>query len=543
MRRLRLTGIVLLSVMLGLACTKKSTTAPTAVAAKTSASATQSAILNFHLNFDPEYLDPGLISEDAGNQIAQALYEGLVQHRAEDLTIEPALAERWEQSEDQRSYLFHLRPGIRWSDGTPITAHDFVFAWERVLNPATASKTAFLLYHIKNGRPYNQGKLTDAKQLGVQAIDDTTLQVTLENPTPFFMQLILNPAFLPVPRHVVAKHGADWVKPAHFVTGGPFLLQEWTPYKWIRVAKNTKYWAAERVHLDQIVFHIVEDQETSLKMYDAGTLDIIWQAPPAKIAALKARPDFIVAPYASVYYYHINVEAPPMQQQALRQALGLAIDRQILTKQFLHDVQVASPNMVPVGIAGYPYAEGLAFNPERARAVLKEAGVDPAKLPTITVQYNTLDLHKTIAEVLQQMWKQHLGITVQLQNQEWKTLIKTYNTRQYQLGRYGWVADYVDPNSFLEIWMSDSTENHTGWANADYDRLMHAAAREADPQQRFARLAEAERILLREAPVLPLFTHARTYLLKPQVKGYYPTLRNTHPFKYVWIEAPTSAQR
>lgn len=502
---------------------------------------TATRFLRFQNLSEPEYIDPGLASGNVETNILLALFEGLVQYNPKGGEPLPGIAERWTLSPDKKVYTFHLRKGVKWNDGHPVVAQDFVYSWERVLNPKTAAKYAFALYYIKNAHPYNTGKLTDPSQLGFKALDDSTLQVTLENPTPFFLELLCYTSFRPVPKWVVEKHGPRWTQPENIVTNGPFKLKSWTPYKELTVVKDPNYWDAAQVKLAGIVFYPVEDKDTALKMYETGEIDVAWELPAANIPTLMSREDFVKAPYIATYFYRLNVTKPPLNDKRVRQALSHAIDRKTLCEAYLQKTEMPHSGLVPLGMEGYSNVPGLELNVEKAKQLLAEAGYpDPSQLPPITIHYNTDDRHKLVAQVVQQMWKKHLGINVQLWNEEWKSYLKTQNMLGYQISRSGWIGDYPDPTTFLDMFASDSTINHTGWKNANFDALLKKAAQELNTQKRFETLRQAEALILEEAPVIPFYTYTKMYLIKPYVKGFWSNLQDIHPSKWIYLEGDSA---
>lgn len=499
--------------------------------------------LRFQNIAEPEYIDPGLSSGNVETNIALALFEGLVQYNPKGGEPLPGVAERWTISGDQKVYTFYLRKTARWSDGKPVTAHDFGYAWERVLNPKTAAKYAFAHYYIKNAHAYNTGKISDPKQLGFKTLDDHTFQVTLENPTPFFLELLCYTSFKPVPKWAVEQFGPKWTLPKNIVSNGPFKMTSWTPYKELTVVKDLNYWDAAQVKLAGIIFYPVEDKDTALKMYDAGEIDVAWELPATLIPSLMNRKDFVKSPYIATYFYRVNVTKPPLNDKRIRQALSYAIDRKTLCDQFLQKTEMPHSGLVPLGLQGYAPVTGLEFNVAKAKQLLAEAGYsDPSQLPPITIHYNTDDRHKLVAQVVQQMWKKNLGIHVQLWNEEWKSYLKTQNMMNYQVSRSGWIGDYPDPTTFLDMFTTNSTINQTGWKNAGFDFLLQKAAQELNPQKRFETLRQAEAVILEESPVIPFYTYSKMYLIKPYVKGFYPNLQDIHPYKWVYLEGNSATK-
>ncbi len=499
--------------------------------------------LNFHNWNEPEYLDPSMVAGRYESSIARNIFEGLVQHDPKDTSPHPAGAERWTISSDGLVYTFFLRKAARWTDGKPVTAHDYVYAWERALNPKTGSRYAFALYHVKNGHAYNTGKLTDPAQLGMRAKDDYTLEVTLEHPAPYLIGFLCYPAFFPVPRWAVEQHGAKWTLPEHIVTNGPFMMKTWVPYKEILTVKSPTYWNAAQVKLPGVRYLPVEDKETALKMYEAGELDVLWELPTAKLQQLMKRPDYVGARWNTADYLRVNVTKPPFNDVRVRQALAMAIDRETLVNQYMQRTKLPAQSLVPAGMPGYTPAHGHGFNPTRAKQLLAEAGfTDPSTFPAFEIHYNTDEENQLLAQVLQQMWKQHLGLTVRLHNEEWKSYTKTQQLLHYDVSRAGWVGDYNDPHTYLELFTSESSINMTGWKNAEYDALIAKSTMERDPARRFGYLQQAESLLLNEAPVIPVYVEILHMLVKPYVKGFYGNLMDVHPFQGVTINKAVTAQ-
>lgn len=518
----------------GVGC-KRGEKAATAPAQKAATSATR--YLNYHNWNEPEYLDPGMVSGKYESNIVRNVFEGLVAHNAKDASPEPAGAERWTVSADGLVYTFFLRKAAQWTDGKPVTAHDYVYSWERVLNPKTGSRYAFALYHFKNGQAYNTGKITDPQQLGFRAIDDYTLEVTLDHPAPYIIGFLCYPSFFPAPKWAIEKHGPKWTLPENIVSNGPFMVTKWVPHQEILAVKNPTYWNVASMTLAGVRYLPVEDKETALKMYEAGELDILSELPVPKIPSLKAHPDYVAAVWNNIDYLKVNVTKPPFNDVRVRQALSMAIDRDTLVNKYMQGISRPSTSYVPTGMKDYEPATGWGFDPVRAKALFAEAGyADPSKFPTFELLYNTAEENLLLATVLQQMWKQHLGITVQLHNEEWKSYMKTQAQLDYQVSRAGWVGDYSDPHTFLEMYTSDSTIGHTGWKNAEYDGLVTKSMHEQDPVQRFAIMRLAEAVLLREAPIIPTYVKTLHMLVKPTVKGFYGNLIDVHPMQAVTLD-------
>lgn len=499
---------------------------------------------NYSAGGEPEYLDPALVSDNVSTGIALSLFEGLLAPDPKGGAPRPGVAKSWETSADRRTYTFHLRENARWSNGDPVTAQDFVYSWTRVLDPTTASSYVFIMYPIKNAKAYYEGTLKDRSQLGFKALDSHTLQVKLENPTPYFIELVSYVTLNPVHQATVEAHGPRWVHPEHMVSNGPFKMTEWSPNKQITVVKNEHYWDASSVRIPGIHFLAVEDRDTALKMYDSGQLDVLWNPPESKVPSLMSRPDFEFTPLLATYYYEINTLRPVFQDPRIRRALSYAINRRELCEKYLQKTKLPSVTLVPPYISGYKSPQGVGFDPEKAKKLLAEAGyTDPKTFPTISITYNTQESHKLIAQVIQSMWKNHLGINVTLQNEEFKSFLKTMRTKNFDIGRSGWAGDYADPNTFMEIYLSDSSQNQAGWKNDTYDQLVTMAWSEADTQKRIQYFQDAEKILLNEAPLIPLYTNTMAYLVQPYVSGYYPNPKDVHDFKGISLDENLLAKK
>jgi oligopeptide transport system substrate-binding protein len=445
------------------------------------------------------------------------------------------MAERWAVSEDGLVYTFYLRKA-RWSNKDEVTADDFVYSWERVLNPGTASDYAYQLYYLKNARDYNSGKIKDFNQVGVQALDKLTLQVTLEKPTIYFLELTSFDTLMPVNKRCIEEHGNQWTRPGKIVTNGPFLLKEWKPYQEIVMVKNPDYWDNENVKLDAIVAVSIEDNDTGLKMYLAGETDWIRGIPLAQLEVMKTRPDYYAMPILATYFYRFNITKPPFNDLKVRQAFNLAVDKEALVQYVTKAGQIPAGTFVPPNIPGYNAPGGAGFNPDEAKRLLAGAGFpDGDGFPRVELLYNTSEGHRKIAEVLQEMWKKTLGVEIELVNKEWKVYLKDVSTLNYSISRAGWVGDYADPDTFLNMFVTGGGNNNTGWADPVYDELIKRAAETTDQAKRMEIFKEAESILLKEMPVLPIYFYVNTGLIRPKVKGFFHNPRDVHPFKDIYL--------
>lgn len=481
----------------------------------------EEADFRFQITADPPSLDWSLATDHVSADILFNLMEGLVQYD-EELNPIPALAERWEISPDGKQYTFHLRKGVLWSDGKPLTAHDFVSSWERLLNPKTASDYAYFLYDIVSAKEYNSSKLTDFKQVGVHAKDDQTLIVNLWHPASYFITI---PAFwvtFPQRKDVIEKYGDKWATPEHIVILGPFRLQAWQHDYKVVLEANPLYYG-KKPKIKTATAYVVNEDSTALSLYETNKLELLRRIPSVVISKYKDKPDYINAPYLRGYYYGFHTRKKPFDDIRVRKAFALAIDR----TQFptiLGGGQIPLYSWVPKGMLGYAENIGLKYDPETARKLLAEAGYPNGKnFPKVVMAYDTRDDNKVIAENLESQWKGTLGVEVDIENSEWKVHLKMLETDPPHLWRLGWGADFPDPDNFLNLFTSYSGNNFTHWAHPGYDKLIETAAKEPNPQKRVVNYNEAQKILTeQEHPIIPLFMEAQNLLLKPYVKGFRP---------------------
>jgi oligopeptide transport system substrate-binding protein len=499
---------------------------------------TEEQVFRINNLVEPESLDPAVPTGIFEQRILSNLFEGLTTTDPKDLSPRPGMAAAWTISKDGLVYTFRLRDA-HWTDGKPVTAHDFVYAWERVLNPKSGAKYAQQLYYVKNAENYNEGRLNDFSQVGVKALDDRTLQVTLKCPTAYFLDLTSFFTLYPVPRWAIDAHGKDWAKPGKIVSNGPFRLVSWVPQKELVLEKNPQHWDAATVKLQKVVFLPTDDINTAYKQFLAGDSDWVPQVPPAQIDAARNRPDFYVTPYLATYYFRFNVMKPPTNDVRVRKALSMAVDRESLTKYVTKSGEIPSSTFVPAGMRGYEGVRGLSFDLAAAKKLLAEAGYPDGKgFPQVELLYNTSELHRLIAQAVQQMWKDSLGIQIDLVNVEWKVYLARQNSLDYQISRAAWIGDYVDPNTFLDMWITGGGNNQTGWSNKRYDNLIsQAACKIVNAKDRMHTLQEAEEILVMdEVPIMPLYTFVNKGMLSRRVRGWSPNILDQHPLKYISLE-------
>jgi oligopeptide transport system substrate-binding protein len=492
---------------------------------------------------EPETLDPALITGQPEGRVVSALFEGLLRFNSAG-QAEPGVAQHWEISPDARTYTFHLRPDARWSDGQPVTAHDFVRSWQRTLTPETGSQYNYQLFYLKNAEAYATGRLDDFSQVGVRALDDHTLEVELTNPTPFFLELCAFPTLFPVRTDLIERAGDDWVKPAHIITNGAFLLDDWRINDRIQLRKNPSYWDAENVALNSVDILPISKANTAFNFYASGEADLLMDkglAPPSLLEALMERPDFHASPFLGVYFLRFNVTLPPFDDVRVRQALALTVDNAAIVRRITRAGELPAAGFVPPGLEGYAPIEGLGYDPERARALLAEAGFPEGHgFPLSVYLYSEGELNEAIAVELQSAWRRELGINIQLARQEWKVYLNSLSSLDYGIARSSWVGDYPDPNTFLDMFITGGGNNRTGWSDPAFDGLIAQAAATTDPAARLAILRQAESLLVLEAtPIRPIFYYVGIQFYDPtRLGGIQGNLLDEHPIRAIFRKAP-----
>ena len=502
-------------------------------------------ILLFGNGAEPKTLDPQRATGVTENRIISALIEGLIAyHPTDDNLPEPGVAESWEHSADYSQWIFRLREDARWSNGDPVTAGDFVYSYERMLNPDFTGEYSQMLFVMRNARAYNNGELRDFEQVGIRAVDDRTLEIDLVGPMPFFLNMLKHYSWFPVHRPTIEAHGGkfdmsgEWTLPGNFVGNGPFVLDEWRPNQYLRVVESPTYWDRERMQLKAIYFYPVEDDNTEKRMFDSGLLHITGTVPTNDIQAIKrSRPEILnIDPYLGTYFYRLNVTRAPLDNPLVRKALSYAIDRRAIVERVSMGDQTPTYAYVPPGFLGYPSLEVLRYDPEYARQLLAEAGYPGGEgFPSLYLLFNTSEGHRKIAEAIVAMWNVNLGINMQLENKEWRVYLDAQTHLNYDVSRAGWIGDYMDPITFLEMFTTGNGNNDTGWGHPRYDELIDGAFRSESEEEHFDKLLAAETLLLEELPIVPIYWYTRIYLMDPRLKGWEPKLLDNHPYKYLYF--------
>lgn len=478
-------------------------------------------------------------------RITKALFEGLMRLDGRTARPVPGLAERWEASADGRVYTFHLRTNLTWSTGEPITAAEVIYSWRRALDPATAADYAGQLFYIKNAEEFYNGKLQNRSQLGIRALDPFTLQVELNDPLAFFLDLCCFPTLAVVPRSSIEKFGDRWLTTRPLPASGPYELVAWRLNDRVRLQKNPRYWDAAHTRSEVIDLLPTGSPNTALNLYETGVADVVWDkdlAPIELMDVLMRRPDFHKFDFLGTYFYRFNVTRKPLDDPRVRRAFALATDKQRIIRKLTFGGEKAADHFVPDGVAGYTSPDGLGFDPAQARKLLAEAGF-PGGNGFPRLQYTFFSaaggaakMQGKIAIELQQMWRSELGVEIDLRQIERKIFYNAQSRLDYDISASSWVGDYNDANTFLDLYMSESGNNRTGWKNARYDGLIRQANRQTDRQRRAALFREAEALLVsQEAPIVPLYFYAGFILFdNSKVAGISPNLLDEHPLQDIY---------
>jgi oligopeptide transport system substrate-binding protein len=495
---------------------------------------------------DPPDLDPHLITGIPESNIVLSLFEGLVRVDPSDLRPIPGIAKSWDISADGKTYTFHLRPEARWSDGAPVTAGDFYESFERVLAPAFASDLADQLYYISGAREFNLGRQPDFSKVGLRVLDPVTLEIRLEHPTPFFLQLLSERFSLPVPVAVLRRFGgllkrhSAWTRPENMVSDGPFVLKAWIPNQLVEVARSPTYWGRDHVRLGGVRFFPIEEQVAEEEAFRAGQLHVTESVPIDRIAVYRAgnSPLLRMAPFSAVYYYMMNVHRPPFDDVRVRRALAMALDRDRLVEDVTRAGETPAYTFVRNGlVGGYVSGYRIVHDVDGARQLLAEAGYPGGRgFPKVSLLYNTSEGHRAIAEAIQQIWRKSLNVDIDLYNQEWKVYLDNLHMKNFQICRSGLVIDPYDPYQYLRVFETGFGYNDTGWSSPEYDRLIEEAVALPDRDRRLALYGKAEEILLRDMPIIPIYFYTHHYLLHEEVRDWTDNMVGNLPLGQAWLQ-------
>ena len=489
---------------------------------------------------EPETVDPHKTSTVYEAHVLRDLFQGLVMQDAKAELI-PGAAESWTVSDDGKVYTFKLRKDAVWSDGSPVTAEDFVYSFRRLEDPATGAEYASMLYPIVNAEEANTGK-GKLEDIGVKAVDATTLEVTLKAPTPYFLEMLTHQAAYPVNKASIDKLGADWIKPGNLVSNGAFTLAEWVPNDHIKMVKNPKFYDAANVKIDVVNFIPTEDRSSAMKRYEAGELDSYDDLPTEQLADLKAKfgDQVRVAPYLGTYYYAVKTDKAPWDNVELRTAISEAIDRDFLAEKVWNNSMFPGYSMVPPGIKGYTpamakFADKSQIDREDdAKAILEKLVYTPEKPLKMEIRYNTSENHKNTAVAIQEQLKP-LGIEVTLLNTDTKTHYGFLEQKgNYDVARAGWIADYQDPETFLGISRKASGNNYSSYVSPKFEEAMDkAAAAGGNPEERLKLLSEAERVMIDDVGNIPLLYYSFHNIVSPKLVGFDDNVMDVHPSRFI----------
>jgi oligopeptide transport system substrate-binding protein len=543
-----------------------------------SAKAAVAQEVTYNLGTEPATIDPGIINGVSEVNVAEQVFDGLTRIDNKNMP-QPAIAKSWTVSKDQRTYTFTLRDAY-WTNGTPVTAYDFEYAWKRALSPELASADAFQLYYVYGGEAFNTSikvgskyyaqavdakgnpvtktvggkvvpvpnmakEIDPSKNIGVRALNAKTLKVYLQSPTPYFLNLTAFTTLMPVCKAVVSTND-KWASDVKtYVTDGPFKLTQWSHEDKMVFVKNPTYWDKNAVKLTKITYLMVNDSSTALSMYEAGQLDAAALVPSSELSKLVASGDVKILPYLGTQYFLFNVPEKPFSDVRVRKALTLAINRQQITTAVTKGGEIPALAVVPHGIADalpgsdFRTVGGSYFKDNditTAKALLAQAGYPNGKgFPAFTLTFSSSDLHKAMAEAIQQMWKKNLGITCTLRSEERGVWLDDMVNINYDVSFAGWIGDYMDPNTFLDLWVTGGGQNSTGWSNKVYDALIAKEKATVDPKVRMAALHAAEKILMTEMPILPIYFYTNPVLVSKSIKNFYQSTLGTVDWKTAYM--------
>ena len=492
---------------------------------------------------EPSSLDPHKVESDVENNIISDLFEGLVSvSPAGD--IQPRLAEKWE-NKDNTVWTFHLRPGATWSDGTAITAQDIVWSWQRLVSPLTASPYASYPgnMHIVNGAEIARGQKAP-ETLGVRAVDDVTFEVTLTQPNAAFLAMLAHPSLVPLDKVLISRYGDKWTKPEHMVTSGPYKLSQWVVNERIVAERNPRYWDNAHTVINKVTYLPISSEAADINRYKAGEIDIVYTVPINQFAQLKKTlgEQLNVSPQLATYYYQFNTTRPPFNDPRVRRALNMALDKDIIAEKVLGQGQrpawlVSQPDIGGVKLHNPEYASWSRDKRiAEAKKLLSEAGYNETHPLVFNLLYNTSESHQRIAIAASSMWKKNLGVEAKLQNQEWKTMLDTMHTHNFDAVRYAWIADYDDAATFLNNFRTGDSENTSQYSNPAYDEALRNAAKASDTTARGKFYQQAEDLLGQDVPAIPVYHYVRTHLVKPWVGGFTPDKLGYYYTKDMYIK-------
>lgn len=500
-------------------------------------------VLNLNNSSEPGSLHPGTAQGTHDSWILEHAFEGLTKKTPEGEIIDGMASVP--TSDDGINWTFKIKKDMKWSNGDSVTAHDFEFAWKYALAPETASDYAYQLFYLEGAEAYNGGEGT-ADQVGVKAKDDVTLEVKLAQATPYFLDLTSFYTYYPINKKVQEENPKWFTEATSYVSNGPFKLTEWKHKESVKLEKNENYYEKDKINLDVVNFIILEDENTAWQMYKSGELDLAYPLPQDVQGQLAQSDDkeFHNGPDLSVYYYNLNNDVKPFNNVKVRRALSMAIDRKTITENVAQGGQQPAYSVVPPGIpdvngdyqenTGDLFSEGI----EEAKKLLAEGLVEEGmdKLPEFSILFNTSEGHQKIAEAVQEMWRKNLGVTVTLENTEFQVKLDREKAGEYQVSRAGWIGDYVDPMTFMDLWTSESAYNDANWKNAEYDKWIAEAKQTMDQQVRMDNMHKAEKLLMDEMPIIPIYFYTKPHTVKEYVTGVYTPINRYPQFIYADVD-------
>jgi oligopeptide transport system substrate-binding protein len=503
--------------------------------------ATREGILLVGNSNEPKGLDPHIVSGVLESNILRALFEGLITSDPQSDTATPGGA-ALELTPDESATVWtaNLRPDGKWSDGTPVTAEDFAFSYERMLTPELGAKYSEMLYFLKGAEDFNKGTLKDFSSVGVEVIDPLTLRLTLRGPTPYFREIVKHYTWTAVPKHVVLKHGSigqrgnPWTHPENLVGNGPYRLKSWRRNDHIEVDRNPHYWDARNVTLNGVRFLPITNLYTEARMFRDGQLHVTYAATPEVVDLMKKEDPAALRqePYVGTFFYRCNTTRKPLSDPRVRQALSFAIDRKAICDNVFRGYTPAYAMTPPMG--DYQPPEIARHDPDKARELLADAGFPEGRgFPRLKVLIASRETAATLAQAVQAMWRDSLGIEVEIENKEWNAYLVAMQDLDYDIASAGWIGDYLDPLTFLEMWTPGNGNNNTGWSNTNFVSLLQQSFQETHAPRRLDLLQQAETLLVDEAPVLLVAWQARNFLLHPSVEGWHPLLLANNPYQSI----------
>jgi len=515
--------------------------------------ATRNKILLISGGSEPSTLDPQAAQGVPAHHIIIGLIEGLVGGHPTDQSKEvPGMADRWEHNDDYSIWTFHIGEDRKWSNGDLVTAQDFVFSYKRILTPAFGSQNVDGLFVMKGAEDYSKEKITDFDQVGVKALDDHTLRIELVSPTPHLLSLLQHRAWFPVNPKTILKFGTisdrdtKWTLPENYVGNGPFKLKSWRRNDVIEMIRNPFYWDTATVKLNGINFYFIESQNTEDRAFQVGQLHRTHELQLDKVPYYRLkRPEYLrIDPYEGVYFYRLNVGRKPLDHPKVRMALNLTVDREAIVKNITRQNEQPATGLTPPGMGDYQTLRVMTYDPDKARQLLAEAGYPGGKgFPKFNILINTSEAHRTIAEAIQQMWKEELNINVGIKNQEWKVFLDTVNNMNYHIARSGRIGVFMDPVTFLDMWMTGNGSNNTHWGDPKYDELIHQAVRTRNVKARLDLLRQAEELFLNKPPVVLIYWYTRGYLMQPSVKNWNPLALDNHNYKFIDLKSTEAVSK